>query len=159
MELIEGFSDLIAEEMERLLSELATALQESGYTLRQAANLADLDDQTVRNVLAGNHRPRLDVVVRLAFVLGVKVELSGSGDAQERPFRVVASEQQSSISRRSASSSSRSKKAAAKKVDSTTKKPAAAKRRGKKHGSGGTDIRWWRKQAPDQRNHRRAICA
>lgn len=95
MALIEGIDDALASEYERLRGELRLAISESEYTMGQVAALAGIGERTLRSVLAGSHAAQIDTLMRVAFVVGCRIEVTLPEGASSRPFQVVPSDQPS----------------------------------------------------------------
>lgn len=102
--LVEGLDDYVESELERIRAELREAIDQSDYTFEQIAGLAGVGVSTLYAILTGRHASGggLDTLLRVAFIVGVRVELSESSD---RSFQVVPLD---SISSRSGSLSGRS---------------------------------------------------
>lgn len=116
MALIEGIDDAIASEYQRVRTELRAAIAHSDYTMSQVAALAGVGERTLRNVLAGAHAAQIDTLMRVAFVLGCRVEIALPEGASSRPFQVVPLVKSGTGSRRS-SATSRSLLAGGRSVD------------------------------------------
>lgn len=104
--LVEGLDDHIADELGRIREELRVGIVDSGYTIEQLAALAGVGPATVYAILSGRHTTGggLDTLLRVAFVLGVRIELATG----EKPsFRVVPLAQTATGNRRSSQAESR----------------------------------------------------
>jgi len=132
MALFEGLDDVVASEYERLRSELKAAITESRYTMGQIAALADVGESTLRHILnKGAHSAQIDTLMRVAFVVGARIEIARPDEQGARPFEVVPVAPASTGSLRSISSSSRSATGA----DTTPRKSrTSAKKAGKQRG-------------------------
>jgi hypothetical protein len=63
----------------RLIAELGTAFTAAGVGIRQAAYAAEVSPGTIRNLLAGQRIPRVDVFSRVSLFLGFRIELDTHG--------------------------------------------------------------------------------
>ena len=81
----------VDEEVARLIAELGAAFAASGDGIRQAAYLAEVSPGTIRNLLAGQRTPRLDVFSRVSVALGLRVELDMPGGGPRRTDGSAAS--------------------------------------------------------------------
>lgn len=92
-ELIEGFDKSVNDEYARLRGEIAIAITESGYTLEQVAALAGVSRRTLHNLLTGASSVGTDTLIRVAFIVGGRLEVARSEGEEQRPFQVVPSAQ------------------------------------------------------------------
>ncbi len=81
---VESKADGVDEEVARLIAELGAAFTASGAGIRQVAYLAEVSPGTIRNLLAGQRTPRLDVFSRVCGALGLRVELDMPGGSARR---------------------------------------------------------------------------
>jgi len=89
MGLVEGLGDLVEEQYAQIRTELKIAIADSGYTMGQVATLADVSERALRNALNGTTAPQIDTLLRVAFIIGARIEIVRSVEERARPFQVV----------------------------------------------------------------------
>lgn len=87
--LVPGLDDHVENELERLRAELKVAIAESGYSLEQVATLAGVARTTLRAMLIGEVASQADTLIRAAFIVGARVELTRAEASDSPPFEIV----------------------------------------------------------------------
>lgn len=147
MELVQGLDDAVRDELSRVRAELRDAITDSDYTLEQVATLAGLSRGTLYAILNGGHKTGggLDTIIRLAFILGVRVGFAEK-ETIDGSFQVVPLSQSSTSSRISSSRRKAGSRGASgsevgtrglrrRDNDSGSVKPAARTRSGQRKGT------------------------
>lgn len=132
MQRIEGLADEMAQERERVLSVVRTAIRESDLTLQQIATFSELSESAIYKFLNGRD-VKTDTLVRLAWITGVRIQLTPVAETPSFQLRLLASSRSrsdSSFNRsRTRNLTARSQQKARRTATSQRKRSAAKKDR------------------------------
>lgn len=87
--LVPGIDGHVADELQRIRDEIKVAIAESGYTLEQVATFAGVARTALRKMLVGEVVSNADTLLRVMFVLGIRIEVERPKVGETPPFEVV----------------------------------------------------------------------